>query len=451
MTRTILRGRILTFLREPESEGDKSSYRYLEDGFIAVENGRIVDLAEVYGSGAYEQQKFTEEASIIDHRPHLLMPGFIDPHIHYSQMQIVGSYAASLLEWLTTYPFVEEQKFADSRHAARIAGAFMDEMIRVGTTTAAAFCTVHKGSVDAYFRAAAARNLLMIGGKVLMDRGAPAALTDTTQSAYDDTKDLINQWHGKGRALYAIAPRFALTSTPEQLEIAGVLAREHPDCYVETHLNENLAEIAEAARLFPDSPHYTGIYEKFGLLGPKTLLGHVIHPTDAEISLIAETRSVSVHCPTSNLFLGSGLFDRERLARAGVRTAIATDIGGGTSYSMLQTLDAAYKISQLRGGRLHPLLGFYMLTLGNARALSLEDRIGTLSVGSDADIVVLDAAATPAAALRMETVSSLAGELFLLQTLGDDRHVVETYVAGKAMKSALPVGAAHPRKGGRLG
>jgi len=431
MARTLLRGRVLSFLDEPQALDDVASYRYWEDGEVEIEDGKIVSVGQFDGA----QQANT---TIIDHSGKLILPGLIDPHIHFPQMQVIGSYAANLLEWLSTYTFVEEQRFADEAHAARIAGRFFDELIRHGTTTAAAYCTVHPQSVDAFFGAAAERNMLMVGGKVMMDRNAPEALRDTPQSGYDDTKAGIARWHGQGRAHYAITPRFAITSTPEQMEMAETLAREYPDLHIQTHVDENLEEIAFARELFPNLPDYLGIYERYHLLGPKTLLGHCIHLTHRECEVLAETRSVAVWCPTSNLFIGSGLFDHDRLHAHGARIGIATDVGGGTSYSMLRTLDEGYKVLQLRGQRLNPLRAFYMMTLGNARAMSLDGRIGAIEVGRDADLVVLDARSTPQMALRMEAVDTLANELFLLQTCGDDRAVVETYVAGKPMKSRLP-------------
>jgi guanine deaminase len=279
--------------------------------------------------------------------------------------------------------------------------------------------------------------MLMLGGKMMMDRNAPEALLDTPQSAYDDSKALLEKWHGKGRAHYAISPRFAITSTPEQMEVAETLAREFPDVHIQTHTSENLAEVEFARELYPNLPDYVGIYERYHLLGPKTLLGHCIHLSHREAGVIAETKSVAVFCPTSNMFIGSGLFDYERLHKHGVRIAVATDIGGGTSYSMLKTLDEGYKVLQLRGQRLNPLQSFYMMTLGNARALSLEGRIGSLVPGADADLVVLDSRATPRMALRMQAAGSLSEELFALQTCGDDRAVAETYVAGEPMKAAL--------------
>ena len=429
MTPKLLRGRTLSFKSRPQARDDHESYIYEEDGALLIENGRIS------ASGSYADVMFKSPigVEVVDHRPHLLMAGFIDPHIHFPQMQVTASYAANLLEWLNTYTFVEEQRFADPAHSARFAKLFFDELLRHGTTTAAAYCSVHKGSADAYFAEAARRNLLMVGGKVMMDRNAPEALTDTAQSSYDDTKAVIEAWHGKARNHVAITPRFAITSTPAQLDAAGALAREHPDLLIQTHLSENNAEIAYTLELYPSARDYTDVYAQHGLLTRKMLLGHAIHLSDREMDAIADAGSVAVHCPTSNLFLGSGLFDLKRLKEHGVRTAIATDIGGGSSYSLLRTLDEAYKIQQLRGNRLPPIENYWQATRGNAEALGLVDRIGTLEPGSDADIIALDASATPAMQIRMETIETLEEELFLLQTMGDDRAVRAVYVAGEAV------------------
>lgn len=433
MTKLLIRGRVLTFLDEPQSLDDSQSYRYIEDGAVLVENGRIARL----GDYAEISAEAGSGVKVADHRPHLILPGFIDTHIHYPQTQVVASYAANLLEWLNTYTFVAEQKFADEQHAEFIAERFLDELIRHGTTTAVAYCSVHPQSVDAYFRASQHRNMRMLGGKVMMDRNAPPALCDTAQSGYDDSKQLIARWHGKDRLDYVITPRFAITSTPEQLEASQALAREHPECFIQTHLSENHEEIEFTKSLYPDAPDYLGIYEHYGLLGSKTLLGHSIHLEEREVKVMAETDSVAVFCPTSNLFLGSGLFDRDRLKASGVRMAVATDVGGGTSFSMLRTMDEGYKVLQLRGSRLNPFQSFYMMTLGNARALSMEDKIGTLDEGTEADIVVLDSAATSPMRLRMAAGATLEQELFLLQTVGDDRAIVETYIAGKPLKAEL--------------
>lgn len=432
MTFTLYRGRLLDFQDDPMDGEAGGGFRYIEDGALVIGDGIIVAHGE-YASIA----RGFHEIQVADHRPHLIMPGFIDTHIHFPQMQVVGSYAGALLEWLNKYTFVEEQKFKVPAHAERIAGLFFDELISNGTTTAVAYCSVHKESAESFFAESERRNMRNIAGKVMMDRHAPPELLDTPQSGYDDTNALIAKWHGRGRQLYAISPRFAITSTEAQLEMAQALVRENPDCYMQTHLSENHGEIETVRQLFPQSIDYTDVYERYGLLGSKSLFGHCIHLSEREAGALSASGSVAVFCPTSNLFLGSGLFDLARLsdAKRPVRVAVATDIGGGTSYSMLRTFDEAYKILNLQGQRYHPLRSFYQMTLGNARALSLQDKIGTLAAGSEADFVVLDAGATPAMKLRMETVTSLSEELFLLQTMGDDRSVVQTYVSGVASKT----------------
>ncbi|WP_404925998.1 guanine deaminase [Mesorhizobium sp. ORM16] len=437
MTSTLLRGRTLSFVRWPESIDDHSAWRYEEDGGLLIHDGRIV------AAGAYVdvERNADETARRIDHRPHLLLPGFIDAHVHFPQMQIIASYGAELLDWLNAYTFPEETKFANAQHGRRVARLFLDEMVRHGTTTVAAYCSVHKASAEAFFAESHDRNMLNIAGKVMMDRNAPDGVLDTPQSGYDDSKALIREWHGKGRQLYAITPRFAITSSPEQMEMAGALCREHPDLHIQTHLSENHAEIAFTQELYPWSRDYTDVYEHYGLLGRKSLLGHCIHLSEREADALSDSGSVAVFCPTSNLFLGSGLFDyqRYRTRDKALRIAAATDVGGGTNYSMLRTMDEGYKVIALNGEKLNPFQSFWQVTRGNAEALSVAQRIGTLEEGTDADIVVLDARATSSMRLRMETVETLAQELFLLQTLGDDRAVREVYVAGRPAKTDLAI------------
>ena len=435
MTRRIIRGRMMSFDTVPRAPDDASSFWYEADGALLVEDGRIARR----GTFAEVEAAAGQAVPVDDHRPHLILPGFIDAHAHFPQMQVIASYGAELLEWLNKYTFPEEMKFSDRAHGERIAKAFLDEMVRNGTTTSAVYCTVRRESAEAFFAEAERRNMAMIAGKVMMDRNAPDALTDTPQSSYDDSKGLIDRWHGRGRLSYAITPRFAITSTPEQMEMARALVAEHSDCYMQTHLSENHAEIALTNALYPHAGDYTGVYEHYGLLGPKSLFGHCIHLSEREADALADSGSVAVFCPTSNLFLGSGLFDWQRYrARAKpLRTAMATDVGGGTNYSMLRTMDEGYKVIALNGEKINPLASFWQVTRGNAEALSLTNRIGTLDEGSDADLVVLDANATPAMRLRMETVETLAEELFLIQTLGDDRAVAETYVAGQKAKAGL--------------
>jgi guanine deaminase len=425
-----IRGRLLEFLDDPAEVGAAPSYRYQADGLLVIEDGRIAragatsDLLAKVPAGA-----------AVDHYPDcLILPGLIDTHIHYPQTQVIASYGTQLLEWLNRYTFVEEQKFADPAHAAGVARFFLDELLRNGTTTAAVYCTTHPASVEAFFAESERRRMRMIAGKMLMDRHAPAALTDTAARGYDEAKALLRAWHGRGRQLYAVTPRFALTSSAAQLEAAGALLREHPDVYLQTHLAENHEEIATVRRLFPSASSYTDVYDRFGLLGPRSIFGHCLHLAEEELQRLFESRSVAAFCPTSNLFIGSGLFDLARLrdARRRVRISLATDVGGGTSYSMLRTAAEAYKVLQLQGQNLSPLDAFYLMTLGNARALGLETAIGSFRIGNEADIVVLDPCATPAMAHRMATAGDdLEAALFVLMTLGDERAVRATYVFGE--------------------
>ena len=437
MADLLLRGRTLSFRRWPVTVDDSGAYDYEEDGGILVRNGLIV------AAGGFNDvaKGVAEGVEIVDHRPNLILPGFIDCHAHYPQMQVIASYGAELLEWLNKYTFPAESRFADEQHARRIARLFLDELIRHGTTSVVAYCSVHRQSAEALFGEAYSRNMLTVAGKVMMDRNAPDAVCDTPETAYDDTKALIAEWHGNGRQHYAITPRFAITSSPAQMEVAGTLCREHPDLHMQTHLSENHAEIAFTQELYPWSRDYTDVYEHYGLLGQKSLFGHCIHLSEREADALSASGSVAVFCPTSNLFLGSGLFDYQRYRRREnpVRIASATDVGGGTNYSMLRTMDEGYKVIALNGTKLNPFQSFWQITRGNAEAISLVHRIGTLEPGTDADITVLSARATPVLRIRAEVVETLAEELFLLQTMGDDRSVAEVYIAGRPAKSDLGI------------
>jgi guanine deaminase len=424
-----LRGPLLEFLDDPAEVGEAASHRYHPDGVVVIEDRRIAGVGD-----ATQHLRALPPGMVVDHYPDcLILPGLIDTHIHYPQTQVIASYGAQLLEWLNRYTFVEEQKFSDPAHAADVAVFFFDELMRSGTTTAVVYCTVHPESVEAFFAESERRNARMIAGKMMMDRNAPAALTDTAERGYRESKALLQTWHRRGRQLYAVSPRFALTSSEAQLEAAGALLREHPDAYLQTHLAENGEEIATVRRLFPSARSYTDVYDRCGLLGPRSIFGHCLHLGDEELQRLSDTRSIAAFCPTSNLFIGSGLFDLARLrdpARP-VRISLATDVGGGTSYSMLRTGAEAYKVLQLRCQNLAPLDAFYMMTLGNARALGLEAEIGSFAIGSEADVVVLAPHATPAMAHRMATLGDdLAATLFVLMTLGDERAVRATYVAG---------------------
>jgi guanine deaminase len=430
-----LRGRLLDFVDDPAEVGAAASYRHHHDGLLVIEDGRIAKIGDAPALVAD-----LPPGTPVDQYPDcLILPGLIDTHIHYPQTQVIASYGAQLLEWLHKYTFVEEQKFGDPAHAAAIARFFLDELLRNGTTTAAVYCTVHPESVAAFFAESERRNTRMIAGKMMMDRNAPAALTDTAERGYAESKALLQAWHGRRRQLYAVSPRFALTSSEAQLQAAGALLREHPDVYLQTHLAENHAEIAAVRGLFPSAGSYADVYDRCGLLGPRSILGHCIHLADHELERLSATRSVVAFCPTSNLFIGSGLLDLARLrdpARP-VRISLATDVGGGTGYSMLRTAAEAYKVLQLQGQNLPALDAFYIMTLGNARALALETEIGSFRIGGEADVVVLDPCATPAMAHRMATVGGdLEATLFALMTLGDDRAVRATYVLGEPAYAA---------------
>ncbi|MGD0418831.1 MAG: guanine deaminase [Xanthobacteraceae bacterium] len=427
MSLRAIRGRLLTFLRAPRGAGDTQSYRYIEDGMVLVKDGRI----EAVGPTAEMTARAPAGTPLEHHAGALIVPGFIDPHIHYPQTQVIASYGAQLLEWLEKYTFVEEQKFADPEHAARNAEFFLDELARNGTTTACAYCTAHPVSAEALFAAANRRNAGMIAGNAIMNRNGPPGLLAPAATAIADSRDLIRRWHGVGRQRYAVTPRFAITSTDEQLAAMGALLKEFSTVLMQTHLDENYNEIATVKRLFPNDPSYTAVYARFDLLGPRSLMGHCIHLEDSEVALLRDTQSVAVFCPTSNLFIGSGLFDYDRLNAAGVRIALATDVGGGTSYSMLRTAAEAYKVMQLQGQNLPALAAFDLMTRGNAAALGLESEIGSIMPGAYADLAVLDARATPAMAHRMETIRDLEEELFVLMTMGDDRAVRQTYIAGR--------------------
>lgn len=424
-----IRGRLLWFEDDPALAGEDAATRYIEDGCLIVEDG----VVRAAGEASDVLRNADDDMPVDDWRPFLVMPGFIDPHLHFPQTQVIGSFAGDLLDWLHTYTFVEEQKYADPAVAEAAARFFLDELLRNGTTTAGVYCSVHRQSVEAFFAEAERRNMRMVAGKVMMDRDAPAALLDTPETSYRDSKALLEKWHGSGRQLYAITPRFAVTSSEAQLEMAGALAAEYPDCHIQTHLSESRREIATVAERFPWSRDYTDVYERYGLVRRKALFGHCIHLSDSERQRLGTAGATVVLCPTSNLFLGSGLFDLAalRATEPAPQIALATDIGGGTSYSMLVTASEAYKVLALGGQKLPALAAFYMMTLGNARGMGLEKQIGSFAVGREADLVVLDPRATAAMKQRMARVQSLAEELFALMMMGDDRAVAATYVMGE--------------------
>jgi guanine deaminase len=367
------------------------------------------------------------------------VPGFIDSHVHYPQTQVIGSFGEQLIDWLNKYTFIAEQRFADKKHAREVATVFLRESLRNGVTTSAVHCTVHPQAVDALFEEAQKLGLRTIAGKMLMDRNAPKRLLDTARTGYDDSKALIRRWHGRDRLSYCVTPRFAATSSPEQLEAAGALWREHPGTYLQSHIAENRGEVEWVRKLFPDRAGYLDVYDHFGLLGPRAIYGHGIWLSEDEFARMHATGTAIAHCPTSNTFLGSGLFrlrDALKPSRA-VRVALATDIGGGTRFSMLSTMHEAYKVAQLNGTSLTALQAFYLATRGAARALYIDDRIGSIAPGMEADLVVLDLASTPLIAERMRQCEDIEQALFVQMTLGDERAVRATYVAG-AIAAASP-------------
>ncbi len=426
MTRSAYRAAILHFLDDPSRQLE-SSYEYFEDGLLLVKDGKI----EAVGHASELLPSLPEDTAVTHYDNGLLTPGFVDTHIHFPQTEMIAAYGEQLLEWLETYTFPTEQQFADKTYARSVAERFLDELLRAGTTTALVFGSVHKQSVEAFFEASAERNLRMICGKVMMDRHAPEALTDTPQSAYNDSRELIEKWHNCGRQRYAVTPRFAPTSTPQQLQKAGELLQEFPDVYMHTHLSENANEVVWVSELFPDSEHYLDTYDQAGLLGKRSVFAHCIHLQDNEWKALADSHSNIAFCPTSNLFLGSGLFNLTRAEAEGINVGLGTDVGAGTSFSILQTLNEAYKVSQLRGDKLSPFKSFYLATLGGARTLDLDDVIGNFVPGKEADFIVLDKACTPLMEFRLQHCRTLFETLFVFAMLGDDRAVQATYAAGQ--------------------
>jgi len=373
------------------------------------------------------------EVPVTDYGDALITAGFVDAHMHYPQTGIIASWGKQLIDWLNTYTFPEESRFHDLAYAEQVAGRTLDLALAHGTTTLTSFCTIHPESVDAFFGAATARGMAVVAGKTCMDRNAPDTLRDTAQSAYDDSKWLLEKWHGVGRNTYAITPRFSPTSTPEQLEALGALWAEHPNCLMQTHLSEQLPEIEWVKSLFPESRDYLDTYERFGLLGKGGLYGHAIHLTEREIARLSEVGASVVHCPTSNTFIGSGLFDLMGLAQTTIHIGLATDTGGGSNFSMLRTMAAAYEIAQLRGVAVHPSQLMWLATEGSASALHMSGQIGHLGVGAMADITVIDLASTPVIAQRSARANDVWDALFPTIMMGDDRAIRDVWVAGRAV------------------
>jgi guanine deaminase len=425
--RHAIRGSILHFLDDPADRDRDGSHEYFEDGLLIVEDGYIAKV----GNAQELLPTLDSATELTDLSGRLILPGFIDAHVHFVQTDIIGSSGLRLLEWLEQYTFPAERAFSDAAHARRVAEFFIAELLRNGTTTALVMGSVHAVSVDAIFEVAAAQGMRLIAGKVMMDRHCPEDLRDSPESGYADSLALFRRWHGRERLQYAITPRFAPTSSPEQLAAAGRLARECPDAFVHTHIAESEEEVAWVRQLFPERRGYLDVYDHYGLLRRRTVLAHGIWLDETELFRLADGRAALVHCPTCNLAMGSGLFDLQLASEAGVRVALGTDVGGGTSFSMFRVLDEAYKVAQLRGHNLSPLRAFYLATLGAARALDLDDRIGNFESGKEADFIVLDPGAAPLLARRMASARTTAERLFIWMVLGDDRAISRTYVMGR--------------------
>ena len=422
MTDLIL-GQVLRYAGDPFLDG-LSAAQILGQGAVAIEAGRITAVGE-----AADLRARYPQARLHNHGRKLISAGFIDAHVHYPQTAIIASWGKRLIDWLNTYTFPEEMRFNDPAYAQEIANRYLDLIRARGTTTVCSYATIHPASVDAIFTAAQARGMRLFAGKTCMDRNAPEGLRDTARSAYDDSKRLLEKWHGVGRLSYVITPRFSPTSTPEQLQALGALWREYPDCLMQTHLSEQTDEIAWVKDLFPQSRDYLDTYEAQGLLREGAVYGHAIHLTDRERARLVEAGASLVHCPTSNTFIGSGLFDMTLATK--LRVGLATDTGGGSNFSMLHTMAAAYEVAQLRGQSLHPAQLWWLATQGSARALRCEDRIGNIAPGMEADLVVIDLASTPAIEQATRRAEDLWQQIFPTIMMGDDRAVAEVWVGGK--------------------
>ncbi|MEX3014892.1 guanine deaminase [Gymnodinialimonas hymeniacidonis] len=419
----LILGQCLFYEADPRIAGP-SGLRHTSRGGVLIRKRHIAAIGE-----ADDLRRTHPQAEITDHGQNLILPGFVDAHAHFPQTAIIASWGKRLIDWLNTYTFPEETRFDDAAYAAEIAARYFDLTLANGTTTVASYATIHPASVDAYFTEAQRRGLRALTGKTCMDRNAPNGLRDTAQSAHDDSKALLAKWHGVERLSYVITPRFSPTSTPDQLDALGTLWAEHPDCLMQTHISEQVDEIAWVRELFPDARDYLDTYEAHGLLGANGLYGHAIHMEPREIDRLSEVGAAVVHCPTSNTFIGSGLFDMGLADR--MRVGLATDTGGGSSFSMLRTMAAAYEVAQLRGTALHPAELIWRATAGSAEALRLEGKIGSLKPGIEADLCVLDLSSTPAIAQRAARAEDIWEAVFPTIMMGDDRAVAQVYVAGE--------------------
>lgn len=427
---SIITGQIVSFHGDPFLMPPTEAVT-VSHGALLISAGRIAKISDVTTLRAAHPN-----LPVIDHGDALIAPGFVDSHAHYPQTGIIASWGKRLIDWLNTYTFPEEQRFGDAAYAREIAATYLDFLLANGTTSVASFCTIHPESVDALFEAAQTRGMRIVAGKTCMDRDtAPQGLRDTTQTAYDQSKALMQRWHNTGRATYAITPRFSPTSTPEQLEALGALWAENPSCLMQTHLSEQTDEVDWVKSMYPEARDYLDTYEKFGLIGKGALFGHAIYLEPREIARLQDTDSSLIHCPTSNTFIGSGLFDMAARKADGLRVGLATDTGGGSSFSMLRTMAASYEIGQLRGTALHPAQLLWLATYGSAQALHLDHQIGSIAVGREADLTVIDLASTAAIAQRAERSQTIWEAIFPTIMMGDDRAIAQTYVMGRAMRT----------------
>lgn len=415
------RGELLSVARDPRDDPD--AVQHEADGLLVVADGVVV------ARGAYGDLAHSYAGVPVERLPGLIVPGFVDTHVHYPQMDRIASYGEQLLDWLALHIFPAEKAFADRAHADAVAAAFLAELLRNGTTSALVFPTVHEHSVDALFEAALARRMRIVSGKVLMDLG-PDMLADTPEAARGESEALIARWRGRGRLGYAVTPRFALTSSDAQLGVAGALLADHPDILLHTHLAENVRECEAVAARFPEARDYLDVYDRFGLVTPRSVFAHGVHLSDPMCARLSQSGAGIAVCPASNLFLGSGFFDFGQADRHGVRTGLGTDIGAGTTFSILHSAGLAYQAALARGDRLDPFRALYLATAGGAALLHISDRVGGLQVGQEADFVVLDDASTPLMA-RRTAGATLVERLFALQILGDDRAIRRTYILGE--------------------
>lgn len=424
----ILKGHVLSFASSPFDGGRPEDACQIHEA-VALRDGKVAAVGPLAQLRAERP-----EVPVTDHGARLILAGFVDAHVHYPQTAIIASWGKRLIDWLNSYTFPEEARFGDRTYADEIAARYLDLSTAHGSTTVASYCTIHPESVDAFFTAAQARGQRVVAGKTCMDRNAPDDLRDSAQSAYEDSAALLARWHGVDRLEYAITPRFSPTSTPEQLEALGALWGEHPDVLMQTHLSEQTDEIAWVRSLFPQARDYLDTYEEFGLLGARGLYGHAIHLEERERHRLREYGAALVHCPTSNTFIGSGLFDMQGLMAEGQRIGLASDTGGGSSFSMLRTMAAAYEVGQLRGTPLHAAQLLWLATQGSAAALRMQDKIGNIAPGMEADLVVLDLASTSAIAQRAERAEDLWEAVFPTIMMGDDRAIAEVWINGKRVQ-----------------